>query len=675
MTSTDTKSANRLQPLWEGRRLLLITGALLTLCLALLLLSPPRFIQQTELNCYDAMLSERASAPRTSVPVLVGIDEESLQAYGQWPWPRYRLASLVQRLQEMGAEVIALDFLMPEPDRTSPEVIRLERERDFRDAPLANQILQQDSNSQRLAEVLKRGKTVLSYYFRFAGEQAGEAGKPPLPPPGLTLETWTAAAAGWPRPSGLLRSMPVLRSATSAEGYINVQHDIDGVLRRVPLLMRYQGRYYPSLALQSVLLRSPGERLQLIHDRSGTALVWRKVHIPVDGSGDVLPDFRSGKRSFRYISAREVLGGGSSGSLSGKIAVVGVKAGGVADVHQVPSGLPLNGLEVQATVIDNILSGRFICRPDWGVSAETSAVILLGLLTTWLIAHSGFVLSLVTVLAGTGGCYLGGKELLHSWDIFLSPVMPMITPVVIMTVLSCLKYGIEARKVLQRNRDLFEAQDAIIISMSVLAETRDSDMGGHVLRTKHYVATLARHLATLPHYRELDEATIDLLAKSAPLHDVGKIGIPDSILLKAGRLTDEEYATMKSHTLIGASAITKAMKQSARPESLDFLNYARQMIESHHEKWDGSGYPYGLRGTMIPLAGRLMAVADVYDALVCKRVYKRSYSHAEAQDIILADSGSHFDPEVVAAFIAKINEFSEISEKFADEDTMAGERE
>jgi adenylate cyclase len=236
-----------------------------------------------------------------------------------------------------------------------------------------------------------------------------------------------------------------------------------------------------------------------------------------------------------------------------------------------------------------------------------------------------------------------------------------------MTILSLMKYGIEARKVLQRNRDLIEAQDAILISMSALVEARDEETGGHIVRTKYYVETLARHLATLPSYRDLDEISIDLLAKSAQLHDIGKVGIPDHILHKPGPLTEEEFAIIKTHTLIGARALTRAINATAHPESLYYLHYAQQMIESHHEKWDGSGYPHGLSGTDIPLAGRLMALADAYDAIVSKRVYKRNFSHAEANQIILKGSGQHFDPDVIAAFVSKNEEFIHISRKFADE--------
>ena len=203
--------------------------------------------------------------------------------------------------------------------------------------------------------------------------------------------------------------------------------------------------------------------------------------------------------------------------------------------------------------------------------------------------------------------------------------------------------------------------------MLALVEARDKETGGHVLRTKSYVETLARHLATLPHYSYLDENSIDLLAKSAQLHDIGKVGIPDYILHKPGSLTSEEFAIIKTHTFIGAHAITKAINETAHTESLHYLHYARQMIESHHEQWDGSGYPHGLRGTEIPLAGRLMALADAYDAIVSKRVYKRDYSHAEAKEMIIKKSGKHFDPEVVDAFVAKNEEFNRIFLQFSDD--------
>lgn len=664
------KTPQRLHPLWEGRPLLITTGLFLTFCVALLHIYKPQFIRQTELRLYDTMLSDRMTPPKTDIPVMVGIDDESLASYGQWPWPRYRLARLVKRLQERGAAVVALDLLMPEPDRTSPEVIVAERQRDrdhgapyagARPAPL-------DSNSQMLAETLAGKSTIIGYYFNFSGTGGDDARAVPVLPGGMVVASAPTSAAGWPRPTGMLRSLPLLTAAAGAEGFTNARHDIDGVLRRVPLLLKYHGEYAPSLSLGALLLASPDRNLRLANDGSDTAVIWGKRRIPVDHSGNLMIDFRNGRQPFPYLSAKDVLGDAAKAeNLQGKIVVVGAWARGLGDVHQIPGGRQLKGLEVHATIIDNILSGTTISRPGWATGAELCAILLLGGLSTLLLSRSGFALSLFTVVAGMGGGYLGGKALLLSAGTYVSPLLPMATPVIIMAVLSLLKYGIEARKVLQRNHDLMEAQDAIIICMSALAETRDEETGGHILRTRSYVEVLARHLATLPRYRNLDSNSIDLLAKSAPLHDIGKVGIPDHILLKPGPLTQEEFAIIKTHTLIGARALTSAINSTAHPESLSFLYYAQQMTESHHERWDGSGYPHGLSGTDIPLAGRLMALADVYDALVCKRVYKPPFSHEEANEFILKESGRYFDPEVVAAYVAKNDEFVSIAQKFADE--------
>lgn len=242
----------------------------------------------------------------------------------------------------------------------------------------------------------------------------------------------------------------------------------------------------------------------------------------------------------------------------------------------------------------------------------------------------------------------------------------MLTLVLSGSVLSLLKYGITARKLRLRTRDLLNAQDDIIISMSVLAEARDKETGGHIRRTRRYVEILANQLARTPRYAHLSRFDIELLAKSAPLHDIGKIGIPDAILQKPGKLTDAEYAIMQSHTLIGAAALSRIVSDSGHPEKQTFLDYARQMTESHHEHWNGQGYPHHLQGDAIPLAGRLMALADVYDALISRRVYKKPYTHAEVCQFITEKSGSQFDPDIVAAFMARNDEFWRVAEAFAD---------
>ncbi|WP_332852157.1 response regulator [Duganella sp. S19_KUP01_CR8] len=223
------------------------------------------------------------------------------------------------------------------------------------------------------------------------------------------------------------------------------------------------------------------------------------------------------------------------------------------------------------------------------------------------------------------------------------------------------------REVQRRTRELGAIQDVTIHAMASLAETRDNETGNHIRRTQHYVRVLAEHLRDHPRFRRfLDAATIALLFKSAPLHDIGKIGIPDRILLKPGRFTPEEFEIMKTHTTLGRDAIAHAEQQLGM--DVDFLRLAKEIAYAHQEKWDGSGYPEGLAGDAIPISARLMAVADVYDALISRRVYKEGMPHEKAVQIIIDGRGSHFDPDICDAFQACLPAFQQIAARFADSD-------
>jgi putative two-component system response regulator len=224
-------------------------------------------------------------------------------------------------------------------------------------------------------------------------------------------------------------------------------------------------------------------------------------------------------------------------------------------------------------------------------------------------------------------------------------------------------------EVVRRTRDLRAIQDATIVAMASLAETRDNETGNHIRRTQRYVQELARSLRSHAQFDDfLTDDVIELLFKSAPLHDIGKVGIPDAILLKPGRLTPEEFEVMKTHPTLGRDAIRAAERQMVDGES-SFLRFAREIAYSHHEKWNGSGYPLGLAGSAIPVAGRLMAIADVYDALICRRVYKQPFSHERAVEFIREGRGSHFDPVMTDCFVELAPRFDEIAVEFADEDT------
>ena len=258
-------------------------------------------------------------------------------------------------------------------------------------------------------------------------------------------------------------------------------------------------------------------------------------------------------------------------------------------------------------------------------------------------------------------------------DYITKPIRP---PIVLARVKAQLELK-EARDWLKNKNEVLEAevaarlgeilliQDVSIHALARLAETRDPETGNHIHRTQSYVQVLATHLRPHPRFSALLSADyIDQLAKSAPLHDIGKVGIPDHILLKPGKLTAEEWAIMKTHARLGSEAIEQAERDAIKPVA--FLAIAKEIAHWHHEKWDGSGYPDSLAGDAIPVPARLMALADVFDALISRRVYKPPMPYEQAREIIVGDRGRHFDPDVVDAFLAVYDEFVAIAERYGD---------
>jgi len=208
-----------------------------------------------------------------------------------------------------------------------------------------------------------------------------------------------------------------------------------------------------------------------------------------------------------------------------------------------------------------------------------------------------------------------------------------------------------------------ESRDLVIFSLAKLAEARDPETGAHLERIREYCRVLAQHLVQSPKHRHhLDGDFVQMLYMTSPLHDIGKVGIPDSVLLKPGPLTRDEFEIMKQHAVIGGTTLAAA---AAAHPSAKYLQIARDIAFTHHEKFDGSGYPYGLSGEAIPLCGRIVALSDVYDALTTPRVYKPAYSHEVAKNIILDGKGKHFDPEIVEAFQANEGRFIEIHQQLS----------
>jgi putative two-component system response regulator len=250
-------------------------------------------------------------------------------------------------------------------------------------------------------------------------------------------------------------------------------------------------------------------------------------------------------------------------------------------------------------------------------------------------------------------------------DYITKPVSPPIVLARVKNHLDLKNYRDHLEEVVKaRTNELLLTQEVTIESLGTLAEYRDPETGGHIKRTQNYVRILADHLRHHPKYKSyLDDGTIDLLYKSAPLHDVGKVGVSDKILHKPGKLEPEEFEEMKKHTIYGFNAMQRAEHKLGFNS---FLRLAGEIAYTHQEKWDGSGYPQGLSGENIPISGRLMAIADVYDALISKRVYKPPFSHEKAVAIITEGKGKHFDPDMVDVFLGISEQFREIAIHYAD---------
>jgi len=211
-----------------------------------------------------------------------------------------------------------------------------------------------------------------------------------------------------------------------------------------------------------------------------------------------------------------------------------------------------------------------------------------------------------------------------------------------------------------------QTEDQMLVSLNALSLARDNETGNHVIRTQHYVKAIATRLFAMGKYPdEINEQMIDLLFRAAPLHDIGKVAIPDSILQKSGTLDDQEWLVMKTHAAIGESVLSATNLQFQNKKTI--IGTAIKIAGGHHEYWDGSGYPRGLVGEAIPIAARIMSIADVYDALVSKRVYKYQWTHEQADQEIISMRGTKFDPVIVDAFIAEQNAFKEISQQYKDE--------
>lgn len=662
----------------QGRRFVILLGFFLTLILAAVFVVQPSLLHKLDHINYDFLLRNVPDNRISDHVVIVDLDEKSLSKYGQWPWPRYRVAELLQNVAAGKPAVVALDIVFAEPDRTSVKQI-LSDMADRHDIKLSlgRMPLTLEDHDQLLARILAQGPFILGNKFEF--NPSSMSFKSCVLHP--VAVAWLDSAAGHgtdiPRSLGVLCNLSILAEKVRSSGFINFSPDEDGMLRRLPLLTEYQDNVYPSLGLAAVLKYQKATSLLLRKKgRSLEKIQFLQTSVPVDRHGQMLIKFRGSQKTFDYLSAADIMDHVVSPStLQNKIVFVGTSAAGLHDVLTTPFDSTFPGVEVHATIADNLLQRDFLSIPTWSHALVLGIILGVGVLLTLLIVFGRTSLGFTVTLFVMAALWLGTQQIFYRTGAFIATAYPTAAMVLLYLGLTVVKFRLEERQILANLRELILTQDITIESMASLAEYRDKETGGHIQRTRLYVKLLAEHLKHQEKFKQfLNDDHIDLLYKSAPLHDIGKVGIPDKILRKPTPLEKEEQEIMKTHTTIGYQVIDASIRKLGKKS---FLFIAGEIAHCHHEKWDGTGYPRGLKEEAIPISARLMALADVYDALVSERIYKHPVAHGFAVDVIQKGRGTHFDPDVVDAFIEIHEQFRRVAENFADAPegkSLVGER-
>ncbi len=643
------------------RRRVILCGLVPIFVVAALVVYRPSIVGRFDDSTYDLLLRSSHTTPPGPGVVIVDVDERSLSVVGQWPWRRDVVSRLISQLRQSGAAAIALDVIFAETDRWAP------------DAPAAGTSAR-STPDEMLAATLREGRVVLGYGLTF--DAAPVAPRPcVLRPVGVALVRPPADLEHEPffRASGVVCNLPALGEAAVASGFLNAAPDSDGILRRAPLVAVFNGRFYPSLALATIMLTTGARHIALrVANVNAATLEIDNRSVPVDGRSNLLLHYRGKKRTFPYLSAADVLSGSAGAvgqgpsdglhALKDKIVFVGTTALGTREVVATPLDTLFAGVEVQATVVDNLLQQDFIRRSPPGATLESLSVLILGIAIVLLVAHTGMVPGIVVGAGAIAAIWWGEARLLSTQGVFVSPFGPTLGLLASLAVMTLANFTVERGRAESASRETVATQRLMVQALLSLTETRDAETGRHSRRTQQYARLLAEQLAARPDFHTyLTAERIDLLSSLAPLHDIGKVGIPDHILNKPSALTDDELAEMRKHPALGRDVILKAeARVGVRDDTT--LAMAKDIVYTHHERWDGTGYPQGLRGADIPVAGRVMALVDVYDAVRARSLYRRCLSHEETVQLIEKGRGTHFDPAVVDAFLNVSARFESVSD-------------
>lgn len=644
----------------HGRLLIIACGVIVTLFFCVLALDSPALIAHLDDRFSDGLITDGVPPKGSAVPIVVALDDDSLALFGRWPWPRALIARLLARIAEQGPAAVGIDAIFAE--RELPVI--------GEKLSAADKLPPGDSD---LARALASGPFVLGFELTFAPQASSTEDGGVLHP--LNIVSERKAGAADPRQrlwqaTGVISSLPAFTSCVALSGFVNAALEQDGILRRMPVLIERSGKVYPSLALATVLRSAGVHEVFLESDWKGEcALRIGNRSIPLDDRGRLMLRFRGWHGKIKPVSASALMQGRlQRNSLKGRVVFIGATATGMGENVATPVNSLLSGVQIHAIAAENILNGDFARQSPWDY--RLLAIIVLGVLSTLVcvrlsVMHGGLLLGVTAIAA-----WQSSEWLYRATGLFLPPVLPLLVLLANFCLLTLIRSFFVEKKSQRQTQDLATTRDFIMTSLASLAEIRDTETGAHILRSEHYLRILCQELSRHPRFQPLlSREKIELISKLAPIHDIGKVGLPDHLLHKTTGFTDEEYEEVKKHALYGRNAIAKAEYRAGTFDD-ELLQYAKDIAYSHHERWDGTGYPEGLRGDQIPWPARLMALADAYDAMVSRRIYKEPIPHEAAVRIIIDGKGNLFDPDVVDAFLKVEEQWRQIARDLVDSDEL-----
>ncbi len=624
--------------------------------------TPNAIFKKTDNFFYDLLIQVTATGNPSSQITVIDIDETSLSAVGQWPWPRYLLAKLVKELSDNQPAAMGLDILFPEPDRSSLKNIQLQFRKDFAlNLEFTGVPPVMQDNDLYLAHILRQADIVGAQYFYF---DHFNKKTPPLRVPFDVVDK--SGRLNVNQAEGVLINTPQIEKALKYTGFLNNQSDMDGLLRSTPLLISFKDQRFTNLSLSTFLKAHNIKEVEVLENFFGLYIKADKYKIPITRDGYIHIKFNGPGRAHKFISAADILNQNySPADIQGKILFIGSSATGLNDIHHTVFDSSYPGLEIHAAILSSIYENCQVIKPIWSNAFVSGICISTGILMMLLLFFSSSPMILLTGTFAWGSILLISSLLCFiKMSVFVSPVLPLILTVFTFVYTSFVRFTGARKASFAWFKKLAQAQQITIKTIVSLVETRDPETAQHVVRTQNYARALAVHSKQSGLFPDiLTDNYIETLYHASPLHDIGKVGIPDKILLKPGKLTDEEFEIMKTHTSLGRDTLQRTGRDN---QDNYFLIMGAQIAGSHHERWDGKGYPDGLCGEKIPLCGRIMAICDVYDALISERCYKPAFSHDKAMNIILEGRETMFDPRFVDGFFAIENTIKSIAARYKD---------